>query len=88
MTAEQKERYQRTLMDRGLLLPPKPPGRQVKGDPFRAVKTELFVAESESDFTDKGSKVGTKKTRRKKATSKRTGGTKKGKSGPKRKKSG
>ncbi len=69
LTPEQKIVYEKTLIERQLLAPRKPPGRQVTKDPFKEIAQELFVAESEQDFDMTGKK--------KKKTARKTSGRKK-----------
>ena len=79
MTAEQKVIYQQTLIERGLLLPPKSPGRQVTKDPFKDVAAELFVAESKPTFRgQQGKKRTASGARKKKLVTKRRTTTKRG----------
>lgn len=67
-------------MQRGMLLPPKAPGRKVEKDEFRLVADELTVAEQKASFTENprrkrakpkaaGGKKASKKATRKKAKS-------------------
>ena len=95
MTPEQKQAYEKTLIERGLLLMPKPPGRQINNDPFQEVAAELFVAESGQPFStaersgegkagkkkSAGGSRGTKKKAGRTTKAKASGAKKKKKSG-------
>lgn len=72
LSDEQKKVYEQTLIERGLLLPRKPPGRQVEQDPFKEVAAELFkneleeiVRDGKADISDALKKNAKRKTARK-----------------------
>ena len=66
---DQKKLFEQTLIERGLLRLPKPPGRRVDRDPFQEIAAELFVAESDGVFNQEASK---KKKKTTKSTKKKT----------------
>ena len=72
----QKKIFEKSLIERGLLLPAKSPGRRVDDDPFRDVASELFVAESQGAF-DQSSTTGSKSAKSTGKSSTRQGGSKK-----------
>ena len=79
LAPDQRQEFEQALIDRGLLNPPKTPGRQVNHDSFREVADELFVAEPEAEFQEEdcpakkkspktSAKARSRKTVKKKAT--------------------
>jgi len=82
LNPEDQKVYEQTLIDRGLLLRRKSPGRQVQEDPFRDIADELFVAEPKPSFDEQEKSSSTdrpvkKVTKRGKSSSTKTATRKK-----------